>query len=222
MPHQTFFNLPEEKRQSVIDAALDEFSLYDYKTASLSRMVEKAGIAKGSMYQYFENKKDLYLYLMNHAAQVKLRYLTDQTDEEQNNFFDRLRDISYASTRFNLSQPKYSRILYHAAREKHNEELGDLAAQLREVARKYIKDMLLAARERGEIRKDMDIDLASFCVNQISIDLEDFMSAKHGFSYSQILKEGKESLPVTSRQVEEMVNDMISFFRSGLEAKSPE
>ena len=222
MPHQTFFNLPEEKRQSVIDAALEEFSLHDYKTASLSRMVEKAGIAKGSMYQYFDNKKDLYLYLIDYAAQVKLTYLSQMSDPGRQNFFDLFKDISRNSTRFNLSQPKYSRLLYHAAREKYNEELGDLAAQLREVARNYIKDIMLAARERGEIRKDIDIDLASFCINQISIDLEDYVSARYGFSYSEILKEGKESLPLTPDQVEEVLTDVINFFRQGLEARSPE
>ncbi len=221
MPHQTFFNLPEEKRQSVIDAALEEFSLYDYKTASLSRMVEKAGIAKGSMYQYFENKKDLYLYLMNHAAEVKLGYLTEHTRTYGKDFFSLLKEISHASTRFNLSQPKYSRILYHAAREKHNEELGDLAAEIREVARRYIKEMMLTASQRGEIRSDIDIDLASFCVNQISIDIEDFVSTKFGFSYSQVLREGQESLPITEQQVEEVLDGMIGFFRRGLEAKPP-
>jgi AcrR family transcriptional regulator len=220
MPYQTFFNLPEEKRQSVIDAALEEFSLHDYKTASLSRMVEKAGIAKGSMYQYFENKKDLYLYLMDHAAGVKLRYLQESTSGRAGDFFDLLKEISQGSTRFNLSQPKYSRLLYHAAREKYNEDLGDLASQLREVSRNYLKDLMLAARERGEIRRDIDMDLASFCVSQISIDLEDFMSAKYGYSYSDILKESRDSLPITSRQVDETLEDMIGFFRRGLERQS--
>lgn len=221
MPKQTFFNLSPEKRQLVIDAALDEFALYDYKTASLSRMVEKAGIAKGSMYQYFENKKDLYLFLVEHASKIKLDYLTKNTAACKDNFFDLLRQVSFASSRFNLSYPRYSRILYHAAREKHNAELGDLAAKIREVSRNYIKELAAAARHKGQIRKDIDLDLASFCISQITIDMEDYMSAKYGFSYSQVLQEGKNALPMTKDQLESTVDDMIKFFQNGLEENSP-
>jgi AcrR family transcriptional regulator len=217
LTYQTFFNLPEEKRQNVIDSALEEFALYDYKTASLSRMVEKAGIAKGSMYQYFENKKDLYLFLIDHVSKIKLSYLTENTVESRENFFDLLKQVTYASSRFNLSYPRYSRILYHAARETHNEELGDLASQIREVSRNYVKGMITTAREQGQIRKDIDLDLASFCISQIIIDMEDFMSAKHGFSYSQVLEEGKNELPMTQDQMESIINDMIKFFQNGLE-----
>ena len=64
MPKQTFFNLAESKRDAFLELAIDEFAKNDYKNASISRIVEKAGIAKGSFYQYFENKADLYLYLI--------------------------------------------------------------------------------------------------------------------------------------------------------------
>jgi AcrR family transcriptional regulator len=218
LPYPTFFNLSAEKRQSVIDAALEEFALYDYKTASLSRMVEKVGIAKGSMYQYFENKKDLYLFLIDHVSKIKLNYLTENTADSQEYFFDLLKQASYASSRFNLSYPRYSRILYHAARETNSEELGDLAYQIREVSRTFIREMMATARKKGQIRKDIDLDLASFCISQIIIDMEDFMSAKHGFSYSQVLQEGKNELPITQDQIENIINDMIKFFQNGLEA----
>ena len=42
MPHQTFFNLPEEKRQTLIDCALDEFAARDYDSASISQIVARA------------------------------------------------------------------------------------------------------------------------------------------------------------------------------------
>ena len=61
MPKETFFNLPEVKRGAILDAALEEFAAYPYDQASVNRIVARAGIPKGSFYQYFENKKDLYL-----------------------------------------------------------------------------------------------------------------------------------------------------------------
>ena len=61
MPYETFFNLPEEKRQTIFDILLEEFAENDYNSVSISRIVNRAGIAKGSFYQYFEDKKDLFL-----------------------------------------------------------------------------------------------------------------------------------------------------------------
>mgnify|MGYP001367152296 CR=1 FL=1 len=60
MPKSTFLNLRPEKRADFTDAALFEFALNDYQNASITNMVKVLGIAKGSVYQYFENKKDLY------------------------------------------------------------------------------------------------------------------------------------------------------------------
>ncbi len=63
MPKPTFFNLAEGKRERILSAALDEFAEKGYAGASISGIVAAAGIAKGSFYQYFEDKDDLYIHL---------------------------------------------------------------------------------------------------------------------------------------------------------------
>jgi AcrR family transcriptional regulator len=75
MPKTTFFNLPEEKRRLILDLAIEEFAERDYKSASISNIVARAGIAKGSLYQYFEDKHDLYLYLIELAGEEKKVFL---------------------------------------------------------------------------------------------------------------------------------------------------
>jgi len=72
MVKQTFLNLDEEKRRHIISLAYTEFATHTYTGASLSRIVERAGIAKGSIYQYFDDRMDLYLYLLEKAAERKL------------------------------------------------------------------------------------------------------------------------------------------------------
>ncbi len=63
MPNQTVFNLPDKKRTKISELAIAEFANADYDNASISNIVKQAKIAKGSFYQYFEDKADLYLYL---------------------------------------------------------------------------------------------------------------------------------------------------------------
>lgn len=65
MPKQTFFNLGDEKRRNILDCAIEEFAGRGYKQASISRIVMAAGIAKGSFYQYFEDKDDLFVHIVS-------------------------------------------------------------------------------------------------------------------------------------------------------------
>ncbi|RDW15742.1 TetR/AcrR family transcriptional regulator [Oceanobacillus arenosus] len=71
MPKQTFFNLPESKRYNLIVAAEKEFARAPLSEASIANIVKEACIARGSFYQYFEDKEDAYFFLLN--QQIKER-----------------------------------------------------------------------------------------------------------------------------------------------------
>ena len=64
MPTQTFFRLPEEKRERLTAAAWKEFSTTRFSEASINRIVREAQIPRGSFYQYFEDKEDLFIFLI--------------------------------------------------------------------------------------------------------------------------------------------------------------
>jgi AcrR family transcriptional regulator len=60
MPKQTFLNLSVEKRERINRAAIAEFAVRDYSEANLDRVAASAGVPKGSLYQYFDDKEDCY------------------------------------------------------------------------------------------------------------------------------------------------------------------
>ena len=64
MCKETFLRLPEEKRARVLNAAWDEFTTVSFAKASVNRIIRAAGIPRGSFYQYFEDKSDLFHDLM--------------------------------------------------------------------------------------------------------------------------------------------------------------
>lgn len=65
MPKQTFFNLPPNKKNRIIDAVYDLFIENPYEDVSIRMITAKAEISIGSFYKYFYDKDDLYLYLIN-------------------------------------------------------------------------------------------------------------------------------------------------------------
>lgn len=77
MPTDTFFRLPEEKRGRILASAWEEFTAVPYAEASINRIVRASRIPRGSFYQYFADKNDLFLCLI---------------DEIRDEFLDRFHD----------------------------------------------------------------------------------------------------------------------------------
>ncbi|CDB89204.1 transcriptional regulator [Clostridium sp. CAG:253] len=65
MPKETFYRLPDEKRERIMAAAEREFLENSFEAASINRIIKEAAIPRGSFYQYFEDKKDIFLYIVN-------------------------------------------------------------------------------------------------------------------------------------------------------------
>ena len=64
MPTSTFFNLPPPKRERLLRAAEAEFVRKPFNEASINRIIQAAEIPRGSFYQYFEDKTDLFRYIL--------------------------------------------------------------------------------------------------------------------------------------------------------------
>lgn len=64
MPKATFLRLPDEKRERLLMAARREFGRAPFDKASVSKIIEVAGIPRGSFYQYFEDKQDIFFYML--------------------------------------------------------------------------------------------------------------------------------------------------------------
>lgn len=90
MPTQTFFNLPDEKRMLLIEAAKKEFSRVPLYEASISNIIKEADIARGSFYQYFADKEDLYFYLLQKDAETRRNQFLDYLKECNGDLFHAL------------------------------------------------------------------------------------------------------------------------------------
>ena len=59
MPATTTPDAPADKRDAIIDAALELFSEHTFEGTPVPLIAERAGVAAGTIYRYFENKEDL-------------------------------------------------------------------------------------------------------------------------------------------------------------------
>lgn len=173
MPKETFFNLPAEKRERLIELALEEFAQNDYHHASISRIVAQAGIAKGSFYQYFENKEALYRYLLDLGAQQKATFLASEPPDPEMDIFAYLRWLIGAGVQFEFNHPQLSQIGYRAVKN------GTLPAgymeQAEASAQTFFTRLVAQGKAQGNIDAGLDADLAAFIFNAIFTELGSYL-----------------------------------------------
>ena len=87
MPKQTFYKLPQEKQERILAAAKREFTQMRYSDASINQIVREAGIPRGSFYQYFEDKNDLFLTLIDEIRDQFLDLFHDTLERSGGDLF---------------------------------------------------------------------------------------------------------------------------------------
>jgi AcrR family transcriptional regulator len=160
MPKQTFFNLPTEKRETIMNAAIEEFAEYGLENASTNRIVKNSGIAKGSFYQYFEDKQDVFMHMLAVIEQQETEFLAARRPLDQNmDIFHYFRWLIKTGMEFGLSHP---RMIQAAWRVLLGEGLyyGQSFAQYRQKTTQGLTTLINGAMERGEVDPSVDVELA--------------------------------------------------------------
>ena len=220
MPKQTFYNLPEDKQRLIEQVAIDEFAEYGFEGASISKMVSVAGIAKGSFYQYFEDKHDLFMHLVNLAAQAKMAYFKDRQPPDPNmDFFAYLRwlfeaGFEYASTQSTLNQA-VSRVLFGEGLF-----MGEMFKTARESSSKMFTEMIQQATHRGYINPNIDPSVAAFVVETLLNSLGMFILGQQPVSREDLSRGNMDWL--SSERARQIIDSMLLVIEHGLRNQAKE
>lgn len=216
MPKPTFHKLSAEKRARFIDAAIDEFAAHPYDQASISRVVARLEIAKGSVYQYFDNKQELFLYLVDEGARRKraaLGVIPAGLD-----FWDRLAALYCAGLDFQAAEPRWARLLERAAEPSLDPALTALAADQRAAGHAFLEAELRRGQACGALRPEIDPALTAHLVHGLLS--EGLLRAYSSLSGDRALDPGS---PAGRRAALVVIEAALSLLRRGLgSAPDPE
>ena len=175
MPRPTFFNLPEDKRRNLVEIALDEFAEHTYTGFSISRFVARAGVAKGSFYQYFDDKMDLFRWLLfEDGGRRKLEFIRNSGALDSSDWWSMLASIMLAGIGFGLANPRLARVSMAVWFPSGDPDLHALHVQTQALSRQAMRNLLTQGQEAGAVRKDIDLELGAellVSVSQKGMDL---------------------------------------------------
>ncbi len=92
--NQVFKSLELDKQRRILDVAFEEFANHGYVKASTNRIIKKAGISKGTLFYYFNNKEELYHDLIFYGVNFIMEKYLLKIDEDETDFIEKYRMAS--------------------------------------------------------------------------------------------------------------------------------
>ncbi len=175
MAKETFNRLPEDKKQIIIDASILEFSRTIPDHINIQNIIKSAHIPRGSFYQYFENKEDLYLYILDYIGLQKQVFFSNHNLDLNLPFFDYIHKVYMLGYEFMLTYP----LLYQAGKNMMSFQYFkrfDVLNNAQNQAIQFYQSLIKRDQDKGLIKLEIDsYTLAELLLNFIdSPKLDDY------------------------------------------------
>lgn len=205
MPTQTFFNLPLKKRRKTLNAAVQEFTIRNLAEANISNIVKAAGISRGSFYQYFHNKEDLYVYIFTTLREERRAYTQEVLDSMKSiPFLDFYRAFYLKNAEYLLMYPDHIKL----GRQLYTCPI-DTSRHLIETLQRRYKEMFLIGIEhdkmKGLIRDEVDSGALADLLVHMSTDV---------FIFEVVKAE------ISMRNIEQNIDAVLDILQHGVSVKA--
>jgi AcrR family transcriptional regulator len=210
MPKKTFLNLDESKRKQITDAFLREFAVKSFDEASLTIVVKRLGIAKGSIYQYFEGKLDLFLYLIGECTSTKMKHLGSIARKDYPDFWLFFRALFEHGFQFDNENALQSHFLFNLTDNLNSPSIKHLYEEMLEQSVVGFEKMVKHEVALGLFREDVPIKIMGFMLYKIGVSIQE------NLMFSEVINPKKsieKNMPVYQGKREELMQTVDDFIR---------
>jgi len=154
--YSKFYSLELEKRERIINAALKEFSGNGYEKASTNEIIREANISKGSLFNYFNSKKQLYLFLLDYVVEV-IDKIYDEVDWNETDIFKRMEKIGLVKFKIMKKFPQ----AFDFLKTTSHEDAVEVKSEIDKMGKHLIKsgsEMGYKNIDLTKFRDDIDIE----------------------------------------------------------------
>ncbi|WP_038346442.1 TetR/AcrR family transcriptional regulator [Acinetobacter sp. A47] len=160
-----------QKRNQLLNAALDVFSVYGFSGASLDEIAQLANMHKSNIFYYYENKESLYVEVLTTVLQKWLAPL--QTLESELEPTEALTHYLIQKIESSRDQPKASRLFALEIIQGAPHILPILKGPLKKLFKRKAK-VIQTWQEQGKLSADVDPELLILNIWAITQNYADF------------------------------------------------
>lgn len=220
MPTETFYKLPDEKRQLIERAAIAEFAAKTPQCASINAIVSASGIAKGSFYQYFENIEDLFGHVLTIVHKKKVEIVNGlPLNSVSLDTFRYLRRVLLAAVEFQLRYPQLASIERFHRLSSSSPSSIDPETGERMSGDGRFHALLTQGILHDDIATWVDVDMAAFVLEIIEGGIAPYLAERLGSRGIEIAEGQVSSLedPLT----QDLFDNLMDILEAGL-ARDPQ
>lgn len=206
MAREAFNKLAEDKKNTIIESGIFEFSKKSYSEASTDVITRNCGISKGILFHYFGSKKEFYVYCLEQALE---RLITELPEPEVNDFYEII--FYFMEEKFDVCR-KFSeemRIVNMAARETNS--------QVFEQKTKVLAQYMIKTKEKSAkvmAKAVAALNLKESNTEKVTAALTLYIGAIIN-RYLEIYKEMPDQFFEQSEEIKAGVRDYIDFMLYG-------
>ena len=209
MPKRTFNRLDDDKKERIMRAAIEEFQACGFEKAKIEAIAKNAGVAKGSIYQYFDDKKELFLYTVTWALEYFMKVIDRQTPLKDMDVYDYF--LSSGRERYELI--KNEPLLVAFSTDIVSGKFGSLAqeanSEIHRIGEEYELRLIKNGKRKGTIREDLD--------DKTLLLFFQGVTEKFTMKIMEMVQNFQdEPTEEQFRDIERFMNNMVSLLKQGM------
>lgn len=204
----------KDKQKRIIEAAILEFSEKGFENANTNRIAREANISVGSLFKYFNNKTDLFLYIVK-LAEAELESQIHGVLSMEKGFFDTVDMILSLIHEYSKTDKALVRLYHEMTSIGQSSLVETVVSTLEKVAGSEYKTMIKDAQDRGEIRADVDPAVVAFILDNIFMSLQ----FSYAMPYYQLRKRLFVGEDIDDKKI---IQETMSILRNALSEKRRE
>lgn len=185
-----FFELKREKQDRMINAGLKIFAKNGYRHATTDDIVKEAGISKGLLFHYFDNKVGAYVFLMDYSVRFLLLELSRAVKRDTVDFFDLYRQIEKGKLQVLRNYPYMQAFLDRAFEENCLEALQECEEQ-KEAYERTMSEYYAQVREhefKNQVTMEQMQQLLHYVIKGITAEHMALDTMQPEMMYHQVLE----------------------------------
>jgi TetR/AcrR family transcriptional regulator len=168
MPKATFSKISEEKRDRVLEEAARLFAERGFSQSDMAEVAARANVSKGSLYDYFESKEDLYISVCRHALRRSREAVYGGIKSDWD-IYRQVDHIFRQGAAFSFAHPEYIQMYLQITSPGMEAFVNALSREVEAYTAHHLKSLIREGIDSGIVRDDININLTAFLINTLYI-----------------------------------------------------
>lgn len=153
----------KDRRTEILQAAVKIFSKQGFHKAKIDDIAQMAGIAKGTVYQYFSSKQELFQEMIKYSVE-RYQKMVSKVVHSKDDVRGKIYTLAIKHGEFIKEHIELGEVVPSYSNELYKKEMRLWITEQQKRIIELLEEMIEDGVAKGEIRKDVDKEIAVLAI----------------------------------------------------------